>query len=387
MGNVGSSNSDGNVEFTTKGVRRGLVGPDLAEIARRCAEVARERYGLADADVADRVGAVSRLYVRERAEGFTKTHAVAALDARLRFFLPRDLAKVWLPLSELAERGLIPSGDLRVLDLGCGLGTTSLGLASFVRGPRTVRVDAIDHDAGSVSVFRDVARALSEELAPVRLEVNVTVGDLQKVSGEGYDFILLGLSLNELAKNEEERAILLKRWVASLRPNGALIVIEPALRETTRALQQTRDHLVAAGVSVFAPCTHAHPCPMLANERDWCHDEIDVRLPDALKEIARAAGLRFERLTFSYLTLRRDDAMLNARAEVYRVVSHPLKSKGKRELHLCGTQGACIAMRLDRHASESNASFEEARRGDLVAVDEAHAARIRVKPSVAFELS
>src|SRR5580700_2681488 len=57
-------------------------------------------------------------------------------------------------------------------------------------------------------------------------------------------------------------------------------------------------------VTVFAPCLHAAPCPALARDSDWCHEDLDVDLPGWLVPVAKAAGLRHEGLTFSYLVLR-----------------------------------------------------------------------------------
>jgi hypothetical protein len=121
---------------------------------------------------------------------------------------------------------------------------------------------------------------------------------------------------------------------------------------------------------VFAPCLHAAACPMLRREADWCHEQRDVDLPDHLVPIARAAGLRWEGLTFAYLVLRRDGQRRSGR---FRVVSTPLVSKGRRDLWLCGTfaDGADRRKvgRLDRHASPDNAAWSDAVRGDVLDID------------------
>jgi hypothetical protein len=137
-----------------------------------------------------------------------------------------------------------------------------------------------------------------------------------------------------------------------------------------------------APVSVFAPCLHAAPCPALAHEGDWCHEDLDVDLPAWLTPIARAAGLRYEGLTFSYLVLRpeRDVASRSVEARRgaarLRVVSGPLVSKGKREIFLCGelvsggepAEGRVRATRLDRDATSPNASWKTCARGDVLEI-------------------
>jgi hypothetical protein len=122
---------------------------------------------------------------------------------------------------------------------------------------------------------------------------------------------------------------------------------------------------------VFAPCVRSGPSPMLASARDWCHAEMPVRLAPPLAALARAAGLRTERLTFSYLTLRLEPSALARAADrtLGRIVSEPLISKGKRELVACGEGGLVRLRRLDRRRSDTNAVFDQLVRGDVVAWD------------------
>ena len=49
-----------------------------------------------------------------------------------------------------------------------------------------------------------------------------------------------------------------------------------------------------------------------------------------------------------------------------RVVSHPLKPKGKLECFGCGDDGRIRVRRLSRERSDSNRPFERARRGDVL---------------------
>ena len=138
-----------------------------------------------------------------------------------------------------------------------------------------------------------------------------------------------------------------------------------------------RDALLANKVcGVFAPCLHADACPALAHEGDWCHEDLAVDLPGWLVPIARAAGLRWQGLTFSYLVLRKDGrsvASLLPEGVRLRVVSGALVSKGKREAFLCGKiddapARRLRAQRLDRHETDVNRAWSDLRRGDLLAL-------------------
>jgi ribosomal protein RSM22 (predicted rRNA methylase) len=323
---------------------------------------------------------VSLAYRREEGSLSELMRDREAIDARLAFFLPRDLPKLVLPLRELAAVNALPRArELRVLDLGAGLGTSGLGAAAFMLGgehAERVHIHAIDVDTEALAIAQRLARELSTTHG-FALEMDTAVRPLELVAGERaggqYDLIVLGLVLNEIEGHDAPAA--LTALCARLAPGGALIVLEPALRETSRALQRTRDGLVSAGRApyVFAPCLHAQPCPLLERERDWCHERMQLALPKDAAELARAAGLRDEDLTFSYLTLRNAPGSLAdlraTPAALYRVVGGPLITKGKRELLVCGTDQARVLRRLDRKASAANAAFEQARRGSVVAVE------------------
>jgi len=190
-----------------------------------------------------------------------------------------------------------------------------------------------------------------------------------------FDVVLVGQSLGEIHPGETEQTAFLERLVAhALDASGALVVIEPALADRTRRLHRVRDALVARGVTVFAPCLHALPCPMLRDETSWCHEDLAVDLPSPVAAIARGAGLRWQGLTFSYLVLRKDgktlrDALGAAAAGAQRVVSTPIVTKGKRELWLCAEGVARKAQRLDRDDRESGgrrSPWSTAARGDVL---------------------
>ena len=147
---------------------------------------------------------------------------------------------------------------------------------------------------------------------------------------------------------------------ALLAPGGTIILIEPALRETSRTSSSPRDGLLGRGLHVVAPCFWTGPCPALARERDWCHD-------------AAPAGGR-GRVDFSYLILREGPRKEAEDGSVFRVVSDPMPDKGRLRLYGCGASGRHQLVRLDRHASDMNAAFAELERGDIARVEPAQSA-------------
>ena len=344
-------------------------------------EVGR-RFGL---DLGDRselsraVLALSRTYTTQRSELASGSSGASAMLARLGFFLPRDLVKLFGPLTELSRAGRLPSPTtLRVLDLGAGLGTTSLGLARFLRAQRSavtqLSLHVVERDAEARKLMAALCGALgprNDEFVPMRIEAESA--DARRPNAKGlFHLVLAGLVLNELFVDDspEERVRARARLLAALSDeldeHGAIVVLEPALRENTRELMRLRDVLLQqSALHVFAPCVHRAPCPMLPRERDWCHETLDYALPPELASVARAAGLRYEGLHYAALVLTRR-ARFAEPSELVRIVSDPQKSKGKLEFFGCSASGYQRITRLDRDASANNAAFGELRRGDIM---------------------
>jgi len=315
----------------------------------------------------------------------------AALAARLLFSFPRDVAKGAGAVRELVASGAL-AGDrpLRVLDIGAGLGAMTWGAARALAaaGGSAAAIDAalVDDDPQALGLAMEIARARGDAAGiSVRARAVVAPVDRAAATSPGeHDLVLVGQVLSELdrdrpdgervARHADLLAHLLDRAVAE---HGALVVVEPALRERTRHLHRLRDELAVSGrAHVFAPCLHAAGCPALSAPGDWCHEDLPVDLPPWLVPVARAAGLRWQGLTFSYLVLTRDGRTLASMsppgAGRVRVVSDRLVTKGKSEVFLCGEHAAGVgrvrATRLDRHAGDENRLWDEVIRGDLMRV-------------------
>jgi ribosomal protein RSM22 (predicted rRNA methylase) len=327
------------------------------------------------------------------------------LEARIAFSFARDVPKGAAAVRELVRTGaLAASGDrtLRIVDLGAGLGAMTWGVARALaaaarasgRPPARIEALLVDEDAEALAaasaLAAEITARLGEDAPPLTIRTRVErLAPGMKLPEA--DLLILGQVLSELdvALEPAARVVRHAALVADLlahvvEPDGALVIVEPALRERTRHLHAVRDRLVAAGTTVFAPCLHALGCPMLATEGEWCHEDLPVDLPPWVVPLARAAGLRWQRLTFAYLVLRRDAQRLVDRAPPpapegtrvhLRVVSELMRSKGKAEIFACTAEGARVRMRrLDRDAvitgagASASAAWASLGRGAVVTV-------------------
>ena len=322
--------------------------------------VARARSWPTSRDVARLGAAVASLSAAYNDHARARAQVRDAGAARLGFAFVRDVPKGAGAVRELvAAGGLRPrvEAGLRVVVLGAGLGATTWGLVRALEdaGCRgSVEATWVDPDAQALVVAAALVSARARAARTVALRVRSIasgVGGSMGLGAATFDVVLAGQLLSELdvGAPPEVRvaghAALLGDLLASrVAPGGALVIVEPALRERTRHLHRVRDALVAAGAGVFAPCLHLASCPALARETDWCHEDLAVDLPAWLVPVARAAGLRHEGLTFSYLVLRRageGDLLAERLASSpgsarLRVVSDIIRTKGKRESFFCG---------------------------------------------------
>jgi ribosomal protein RSM22 (predicted rRNA methylase) len=312
----------------------------------------------------------SRRYTSDRERLAQPASPLADLAARALFFTVVDAAKVHLPLAELRRQGLVPARPLRVLDVGAGCGAMTLGALAplAAAGVPSLEVLLVDRDRGALAIAAAAIEAVAAATLPS--VVRTQVGDVTALAPSArFDLIVAGTVINELPV--AARLPLVTRLLAALAPDGALILIEPALRTTTRELHVLRDQVLAGGLGhVFAPCTRrGAPCPMLADERDWCHEERPLDLPARAARIAQTTGLRDGAMKMAYLVLRHGaERQVDSDGAAMRVVSQPLASKGKHEVYGCGDAGRVRLRLLSRARTPANRDVERARRGDVLIV-------------------
>lgn len=277
------------------------------------------------------------------------------LGAYLLFYWPVSYAQARATLSELTTR------PKAVLDLGSGPGP--LALATLDAGASTVI--AADRSKPALELARTLATEAGEG-------IGVREWSPERPLPDGkFDLITMGHVVNELFNGQiAPRAALLEKILERVNPNGSLVVIEPALRETSRALLQVRDVLVSRGYAVRAPCLFRGNCPALLKESDWCHAERSWRMPKLVEEIARTAGLHKDSLKMSYLVIApKGEAWAEPpKGSVFRIVSEALEGKGRQRFMGCGPEGRVGLAMQEKHETEQNRLFFKVSRGDVIRI-------------------
>ncbi|MBL9121242.1 MAG: hypothetical protein JNL80_15135 [Phycisphaerae bacterium] len=331
------------------------------------------------AEVAKAVCSLSDLYTLERGLLSRRQGDDAHLLAKTLYFLASDAPKVVMALDECAARDARFALPRNIVDVGCGVGATSVGLLLSLaqRGARAVTITGVDHEPSVLALW---AMAVRVAARVVKIDVTLrTFTDdlLTRPLPKETDLVLCQTALNERLPGNRSGELthdattldLVEGWGQA----APTLLIEPALRATTRALQRLRDLLVARGhVDLIAPCPHRQACPMLANERDWCHEARRVPPTPLAAEVQRLTRRRDETSLFSMLAIaprlpQRGPNDPTDSPHLWRLVSDPLGSRGKTERWVCCGDGRLRQVRvLDRERSDTNALLIEAERGTLV---------------------
>ncbi len=245
------------------------------------------------------------------------------------------------------------NGPLRVLDLGAGPLSASLGVALALPG-RDLDIVALD---ASPSVMADGAELMAE-LFPRNKVVTRRVdlrdrGALRNLGGR-FDLVLAANVINELpaagGRGGNPALQLVQTLLTdALTANGRVVLWEPGTRMASSRLVSLRERVHDSDMGrVLAPCTGAPTCPFSHPRADgWCHAEQSWKRPPVVAALDRAIGHRRASLKFSWLVLGgADDSAPEPGG--WRVIGGPMHARGVFRRYLCGPKGRVVANADDR---------------------------------------
>ncbi|BFU92644.1 MAG: hypothetical protein NTAFB01_38310 [Nitrospira sp.] len=343
-----------------------------------------ESKGLSRKKLGQAVAELSRIFTKERSH-LTRTYLDDELlgAAYLQYFLPVNLAKIQLLLEEMPASE--PVARFSVLDIGSGPGTGALAVLDWWHQrelPYALSVTAIDSSSGALRQGRQLWDRYCRSARIQEADLQAHVGNLERrewseqVRQKGpFDLIILANCLNEIFAGAGDpimaRTTFVDQSLALLASHGTMMIVEPALRETSRALHQVRDRLLQEKrCTIYSPCLHEWNCPALVKPDDWCHEERAWEPPVSIQEIDEEVGFIKDALKFSYLLLRKDGkTIVDRRSDVYRVVSELRELKGEKRAWLCNEQGRQEVGRQDRLASPQNQALDQWHRGAIVQIE------------------
>lgn len=331
------------------------------------------------------VQALSDLYTKERSQAVREIYDAPELRlAYGLFFFPQTYARLGLVLHELsAFRGWVPppAQVCRIADLGCGLGASTLALVHHLRAasPRLpLEVMALDHNRHNLDSLSAIANHL--RLGRERVEIRPETGDLKAFSGaafrgKSYHLISASFSLGESfeGRPDADVAAWADRALDCLAEDGLLVLTEPALHETSRRLERLRDHAAARGIPIWAPCLHRQSCPLLRNDKFWCHEVRSWQPPASLSLLNRHLYRGIQNVKFSFLVLGRRPPARNPQGgpELLRLISPVARVPGRFLFSGCAADGESNTYDLQTRdvAQEERRGVRKLSRGDIVRLE------------------
>jgi ribosomal protein RSM22 (predicted rRNA methylase) len=249
--------------------------------------------------------------------------------------LPATYVAARAVLSELKHRlGNVSITSL--LDLGAGPGAATLAARSLFPALTATLVE-------SDGAFSAIARELLPETTILTQDLRSTIDYLP------HDLVVASYTLGELSPAHRLRVVD-RVWQAA---RLALVLIEPGSPAGFAVVREIRDHLLAKGACMAAPCPAEGPCPILAP--DWCHFAARLERTSLLRRMKHAA-LGYEDEKFSYVIL--------AKAEVTRaaarIIRRPEHRPGLIQLTLCRGD----AIRAEGVTRRNSSAFRSARHAE-----------------------
>ncbi len=220
------------------------------------------------------------------------------------------------------------------LDLGGGTGAATWAVAdAWPDAGHTSTV--LDWSQAALALGRALAAGSAGPAVRDAVWTRAPLGGAPRLPAA--DLVTVSYVLGELTPGH--RTALVDAAAAAAR--GAVVVAEPGTPEGYARIIAARDRLIAAGLTVLAPCPHDAACPVTG--ADWCHFAARVQRTSFHRQV-KGGTLPYEDEKFSYVAAARPDAVPAAPAP-HRVVRHPQIRKGLVLLDLCNGDGT-----LDRPA-------------------------------------
>ena len=262
-------------------------------------------------------------------------------------------------------KGLESGQSLKILELGCGPGTGVAGMWSWA-APRGIawRHYATDAVSQALDATETLARALGVKgLSTRRVDLKAPLGP-QLDGIPPVDITLMMNVVNELPT--QVFPALADSLAETLGPKGALVVIDPAAFAPSRRALAFRDALSAAGWVIRAPCPQTGPCPALATETEWCHENWNLERPPFMAAVDALVGTRRETLKATWFIADKQPLDASPSPGLGRVVSERFEERGRTRARICTASGLMNLELQRRDRSPQNRAFADLGRFSLI---------------------
>lgn len=223
----------------------------------------------------------------------------AALDAL------REAAPEWEPATHT--------------DVGGGTGAASWAVAGAWDGPETT---VLDWAEPALVLGRELAEAGGPPALRAARWQRARIGAALELPPT--DLVTVSYVLKELTPAARTELVDAAAGAAQ-----AVVIVEPGTPDGYARVIEARDRLIAAGLTVAAPCPHSAACPIEPGT-DWCHFSARVSRSSLHRQV-KGGTLSHEDEKFSYVVATR----FPVEPAAARVTRRPQIRKGQVLLELC----------------------------------------------------
>ena len=216
-------------------------------------------------------------------------------------------ATVQYVLAALAADGLLPS-QARVLDVGAGVGGPALGLHDFYAGAQATDgpLPIVEYRAVEPSDAADVLERLLGRTGPnFHHHVYRETAEAFEPS-RTFDLVVFSNVVSEL----DSPVAVLVRYLEALAPEGTLVLISPADRNTSIQLREVERELESRGGTVYGPTVRLWPGERPEDECWSFEEQPDIDVPAVQESLSAEADrpeeFRNVSVKYSHSFLRAD---------------------------------------------------------------------------------
>jgi ribosomal protein RSM22 (predicted rRNA methylase) len=292
-----------------------------------------------------------------------------ALTAYAHLFAPQTYVRVEAALTSILQR--LPQGPerpCRILDLGCGVGSAALAAYDVLKKQTGVppEITGVDWSVSALSALKEILPSAKVEQA-----------DLRTYTPNGhYDIILSSFAFNEAfpEANDALKMLLKLSQVLSTDAPSFVLLLEPADRVASPRLLALRPRLMQAGLPIYAPCPHAHACPLIPSQHGICHDVRKFKPSRPAILLTRNLRKTFAEVKYTPLAFGRLDGPLTEgfnEEEFLRIIGPIDRGKGVLQTRVCMGDGHVRRLEIPNAAlsSERRHALLDHQRGDCAWLD------------------
>ena len=236
----------------------------------------------------------------------------------LLYYFPFNMFKIWVPLKDLSYRNALKT-NLTVLDIGCGPGTSTIGLIEYYKNLAisnseknfSLKIDVVEQNANFISIFKKLVEVCKRNI-PNNLSVNINkcfnkdICDIINNLQCDYDLIYAS---NVFNLNEPHGVTILEDSIISLKnclkPRGSLIIIEPAEQRVTQNFKKICNNIDQRQIlNIFSPCNGVYENCCRCENFAPTNIRVNSLLIDFLQKIGKS--VKSHHHFFDYFVFRKD---------------------------------------------------------------------------------